>query len=92
MKPRHVFIAGRVQGVGFRDWLLREARAHQLQGWVRNRADGRVEAVLAGAEPAIEAVLLLARRGPPLAQVTEIVESFASELPEEPGFIRRPTL
>ena len=91
MKPRHVFIVGRVQGVGFRDWLLREARAHHLQGWVRNRADGRVEAVLAGEEPAVEAVLLLCRRGPPLAQVTEIVESFA-ELPEEPGFIRRPTL
>lgn len=91
MKPRHVFIAGRVQGVGFRDWLMHEARTHRLQGWVRNRADGRVEAVLAGEEPAIEAVLLLARRGPPLAQVTEIVESFC-EMPEEPGFVRRPTL
>lgn len=91
MKARHLFVSGRVHGVGFRDWLLREARAHQLEGWVRNRADGRVEAVLAGEEPAIEAVLLLARRGPPLAQVTEIVESFC-EPPEEPGFVRRPTL
>lgn len=91
MKARHLFIAGRVHGVGFRDWLLRQARAHQLEGWVRNRADGRVEAVLAGEEAAIEAVLLLARQGPPLAQVTEIVESFC-EPPEEPGFIRRPTL
>lgn len=91
MRPRHLLIAGRVQGVGFRDWLLREARGHGLQGWVRNRADGRVEAVLAGEEPAIEAVLLLCRRGPPLAQVTEIVESFC-EFPEEPGFVRRPSL
>ena len=91
MKARHLFIAGRVRGVGFRDWLLQEARAHQLQGWVRNRTDGRVEVVLAGEEAAIEAVLLLCRRGPPLAQVTEILESFC-ELPEEPDFIRRPTL
>ena len=91
MKPRHLFIAGQVQGVGFRDWLLRQGRAHHLQGWVRNRADGRVEAVLAGEEAAVEAVLLLVRHGPPLAQVTEIVESFC-EPPEEPGFIRRPTL
>lgn len=91
MKARHLFIAGRVHGVGFRDWLLQEARAHQLQGWVRNRTDGRVEAVLAGEEAAIEAVLLLCRRGPPLAQVTEILENFC-ELPEEPDFIRRPTL
>ncbi len=91
MKARHLFVAGRVHGVGFRDWLLREARAHQLSGWVRNRADGRVEAVLAGEEPAIEAVLLLCRRGPPLAQVSDIVESFC-EPPEEPGFVRRPTL
>lgn len=91
MKARHLFISGRVHGVGFRDWLLQEARAHQLQGWVRNRTDGRVEAVLAGEEAAIEAVLLLCRRGPPLAQVTEILENFC-ELPEEPDFIRRPTL
>lgn len=91
MRPRHLFISGRVQGVGFRDWLRDEARAHGLQGWVRNRADGRVEAVLAGEEPAIEAVLLLVRRGPPLAQVTEVVESFC-EPPAEPGFVRRPTL
>jgi len=90
MRARHLLIAGRVQGVGFRDWLLREARAHQLDGWVRNRADGRVEAVLAGDEAAIEAVLLLARRGPPLAQVTEIVESFC-EPPDQPGFVRRPS-
>ena len=89
MKARHLLIAGRVQGVGFRDWLLRQARAHQLSGWVRNRGD-QVEAVIAGEEAAIEAVLLLARRGPPLALVTDIVESFC-EPPTEPGFVRRPT-
>jgi acylphosphatase len=50
-----------------------------------------VEAVLAGEEPAIEAVLLLARRGPPLAQVTEIEENFC-EPPDQPGFVRRPNV
>lgn len=91
MKARRVLIAGLVQGVGYRDWLVRTAREHQLSGWVRNRGDGRVEAVLAGEEPAVEAVLILARRGPPLARVAEIEESFC-EPPEQPGFIRRPTL
>ena len=89
MKARRVLIAGTVQGVGYRDWLVRVAREHQLSGWVRNRADGRVEAVLAGEEPAVEAVLLLVRRGPPLARVSEIEESFC-EPPEHPGFVRRP--
>jgi acylphosphatase len=91
MKARHLLIAGRVQGVGFREWLVETARAHHLAGWVRNRADGRVEAVLAGEEPAIAAVLLLARRGPPLAEVSDIEENFC-EPPEEPGFIRRPSI
>lgn len=91
MKARHLLIAGRVQGVGFREWLVATGRQHGLSGWVRNRADGRVEAVLAGEEPAVEAVLLLSRRGPPLAQVTDIEESFC-EPPDQPGFIRRPSI
>ena len=91
MKAHHLIIGGRVQGVGYRDWLMKLARAHGLSGWVRNRTDGRVEALLAGPEPAVAAVLLACRRGPPLALVDNIEESFA-ELPDQPGFIRRPTL
>ena len=90
MKARLLRIAGRVQGVGYRDWLVREARRHGLSGWVRNRADGTVEALLAGEEDGLNAVLTACRRGPPLAQVTSIEEQFA-EPPEEPGFSRRPT-
>ena len=84
-------IAGRVQGVGYRDWLLREARAHGLAGWVRNRRDGTVEALLAGELPALQAVLLACRRGPPAALVESVEETLADD-PPEPGFQRMPTL
>jgi acylphosphatase len=91
MRARHLLISGRVQGVGYRDWLVRTASAEGLAGWVRNRADGRVEALLAGPEPAVAAVLLACRRGPATARVTDIEESFA-EVPAEPGFHRLPTV
>lgn len=77
MSARLLRIAGRVQGVGYRDWLLREARRHGISGWVRNRTDGTVEALLAGEEDALGAVLTACRRGPPLARVERIEESFA---------------
>jgi acylphosphatase len=91
VKARLLRIEGRVQGVGYRDWLVREATAAGLSGWVRNRADGSVEALLAGEESAVGAVLLAARRGPLAARVDRIQESFAA-LPDEPGFQRKPTL
>lgn len=91
MRARRLLIEGRVQGVGYRDWLVREATRLGLSGWVRNRADGRrVEAVVAGEEPAVQALLTACRRGPLLARVERIEESFA-EMPEEEGFRRRPT-
>lgn len=65
----HLFIAGRVQGVGFRAFVEREARGRGLTGWVRNLADGRVEAVLQGNDKAVEATLEACRKGPPGAQV-----------------------
>lgn len=85
---RRVVIAGRVQGVGFRDWLVEEARAHGLSGWVRNRPDGAVEALLAGEAGAVQEVLLACRRGPRLARVDSIEETLAED-PAEPGFFRR---
>lgn len=85
---RRVVIAGRVQGVGFRDWLVAEARAHGLSGWVRNRPDGAVEALLAGEAGAVQEVLLACRRGPRLARVDSIEETLAED-PAEPGFFRR---
>lgn len=90
MNARLLRIAGRVQGVGYRDWLIREARRHGLWGWVRNRLDGTVEALLAGDEDALQNVLSACRRGPALALVESIEEHFA-EPPGEPGFSGRPT-
>ncbi|TCZ65393.1 acylphosphatase [Roseicella aquatilis] len=88
MRARHLLIAGRVQGVGYRDWMAREAGRLGLSGWVRNRADGQVEAVISGPEPAVEALLTLARRGPRLARVDAVEERFF-EGEVELGFVRR---
>ena len=68
----HLRIAGRVQGVGYRDALRREALANGVAGWVRNRLDGTVEAVLQGAPAGVDAVIAWARRGPPAARVNGI--------------------
>jgi len=72
MVTRHLLITGRVQGVGFRDALCDEAERLGIAGWVRNRRDGRVEAVVQGAQPAVDAVIAWTRRGPPLALVADL--------------------
>ena len=72
MIARRLTIRGRVQGVGFRYALADEARARKLSGWVRNRRDGSVEAVVAGPEADVEAVIAWAHRGPPGARVSAV--------------------
>jgi len=69
---RHVVIRGRVQGVGYRAWTEYTARDHGLEGWVRNRRDGAVEAVLAGPPEVIAEMIESCRRGPPGARVDAI--------------------
>jgi len=91
MTARLLRIAGRVQGVGYREWLMLEAHRHGLDGWVRNRADGSVEALLSGEGDALQAVLSACRRGPPLARVESIDEHF-TDPPEAPGFLCLPSL
>ena len=81
-------ITGRVQGVGYRDWMVAQAHALGVEGWVRNRSDGAVEALLYGDTAAVEELLRSCRRGPRLASVSRIEEEWADP-PEEPGFIRR---
>jgi acylphosphatase len=66
---RHLFVRGRVQGVGFRWHTRAEAQALGLAGWVRNLPDGRVEAWVEGEEAALERFLVWIRRGPPAARV-----------------------
>jgi acylphosphatase len=69
---RHVIVRGRVQGVGYRAFVERRAHEQDLEGWVRNRRDGGVEAVFAGAPAAVEAVIEACRRGPRHAQVEAV--------------------
>jgi acylphosphatase len=69
---RHVVIRGRVQRVGYRAWTEHTALQRGLEGWVRNRADGTVEAVFAGPASVVEAMIEACRRGPPGAQVDAI--------------------
>ncbi|MDI4233688.1 acylphosphatase [Bradyrhizobium sp. 31Argb] len=66
---RHVMIRGRVQGVGYRAWVEYEARVRRLEGWVRNRRDGSVEAVFAGPETVVSDMIAACQRGPSAARV-----------------------
>ncbi|MEO8566222.1 MAG: acylphosphatase [Betaproteobacteria bacterium] len=69
---RRLVIAGRVQGVGFRYAFADEARMRGLGGWVRNRRDGRVEALVSGPAPDVDAMIAWARVGPPAARVSSV--------------------
>jgi acylphosphatase len=83
-----VWVAGRVQGVWFRDACRREAQARGVDGWVRNLADRRVEAVFEGAPEAVDAMVAWCRTGPPRARVTGV--DVLAELPgDERGFALR---
>jgi acylphosphatase len=86
---RHLFISGRVQGVGFRLYMQKQARTAGVTGWVRNRQDGTVEAVIQGAPEAVDAVTEWARHGPPGATVTDI--EIADGTGEYSTFETRPT-
>ncbi len=88
-KTVRVRVTGRVQGVWFRGWTRAEAERLGLSGWVRNAADGSVEAVVAGPEAAVEAMVAALHRGPEPARV-DGVEVTASEEAVPAGFeIRR---
>ncbi|MFM2151257.1 MAG: hypothetical protein RLZZ187_3563 [Pseudomonadota bacterium] len=90
MPARLLRIEGRVQGVGYRDWMCRTALRLGLDGWVRNRPDGSVEALVAGPDEGVQALLTAARRGPLQARVDRIAEA-PTEAPTEAGFRRLPT-
>jgi acylphosphatase len=89
MIAKRLVLRGRVQGVGFRDWMAARAVELGVHGWVRNAPDGSVEALFAGDADAVEELSRLCRRGPRLAEVVSIVEDMA-EPPDTPGFFRNP--
>lgn len=77
-KVRRLLIRGVVQGVGFRYAMVAQARLHGVTGWVRNRRDGSVEAMVAGTADRVEAMLAWARIGPAGATVSEVTVETAS--------------
>ena len=90
MKTVRLRITGRVQGVGYRAWAERVAADWGLRGWVRNRADGTVEMLVAGADDRVAAMTAVARHGPPAARVDDVqVEDDTDD--GSPGFAARPT-
>jgi len=75
----HVTVRGRVQGVGYRAWVEYQAATSGLEGWVRNRRDGSVEAVFAGHPKAVAEMVALCRHGPPAAKVEVVLNETAHE-------------
>ena len=72
----HVIISGRVQGVAFRIATVEEAQRLGLDGWVRNLRDGRVEALVEGERPKVEALVAWCHHGPPPARVMDVQVSW----------------
>lgn len=68
----HLVIHGRVQGVFFRDSMRREAQRFEVAGWVRNTAEGTVEAMVQGEQSALDKIVQWAHRGPAHAQVSKV--------------------
>lgn len=78
MKAVHLLIEGRVQGVGFRAWVKSQARRRGLTGYVRNRWDGSVEAVLCGEDAVVDDVTIACDHGPRLAAVHKVTREPAT--------------
>lgn len=87
---RHLAVAGRVQGVFYRDWTVQTAQGLGLAGWIRNRRDGSVEAVAIGEAAVVEAFIARCREGSPASRV-ETVTVRAIEPEPLDGFAKRPT-
>ena len=84
-------ITGRVQGVGYRENMRRQAALLGVTGWVRNRGDGSVEALLDGPPAAVQALIEWARRGPRMASVERVEVCELASAGPFAGFERWPT-
>ncbi len=90
MRAVRLHISGHVQGVGYRAWAVRTASRLGLRGWVRNRADGGVEALVIGDEASVAAMVEACRQGPRAATVTDVAVAEAED-DGSPDFAARPT-
>lgn len=86
MERLHVVISGRVQGVGFRAFVVGRARHFELVGWVRNLPDGRVEALAEGPREALESFLAYCHKGPLFSKVTGVEEIWTTATGDLDGF------
>lgn len=84
MATVRVIVRGNVQGVGFRDYAQMQALALRLDGWVRNRSDGTVEAMVSGEPALIERMMIALRVGPPHSAVSNV-----RSMPEEGAKVER---
>ena len=91
MRSVRLRVTGRVQGVGYRAWAMDTARRLGLRGWVRNRADGSVEALVTGEEDAVAAMIEACREGPFAARVRAVAVSDDDD-DGSPGFTPKPTV
>ena len=77
---KHIVITGRVQGVGFRYWLYKTAVRNNINGWVKNKISGEVEALLIGNDLKIDNLIKLCEKGPPSSKVTKVeVQNYKKE-------------
>ena len=90
-KAVRIQVTGKVQGVWFRAWTVKQAEGLGLDGWVRNRHDGSVEALAVGAEEAVDAFISLCYEGPPKARVNGVSVSDAKGITAR-GFVQKPTV
>ena len=80
MKRIHIIITGTVTGVGFRWWLYQKANERNVYGWVRNKTNNEVEAVLLGREKDVDDIMKLCRKGPTSSNVESIkIENYQQE-------------
>jgi acylphosphatase len=92
MIAKHLRIIGKVQGVWYRAWFADQAEALGLKGWVRNRADGSVEAVVQGPSEMIDAIIVRAHEGSPASRVADVIVSYDAPAETLQGFEKRPTV
>ncbi|GAB2176840.1 acylphosphatase [Dongia sp. agr-C8] len=90
-KTVRLVISGRVQGVSYRWWTVGEATQRGLDGWVRNRRDGSVEALVSGPIAQVDDLIEACRQGPPSARVTDVEITPQAERAEA-GFRQLPTV